>query len=127
MRQAVASLTRSAGARNRTAAGTAAIDVAQSALDLQLRHRPVAEVDRARLGLWARQVEVDASARDLASVAGDVATLEWVRDRIAHSLTRVDRIRIETHLRALRVAVTEQDLAGAAAQAARLGETLGRI
>ena len=126
MRRAVASLSRSVRTRERTPASTAALDVAQSALDLQLRHRPVVEVDRARLGLWARQVVVDASAGDAAGVAGDVATLEWVRDRVAHALSRLDRVRVDTHLRTLRITVTEQDLAGAATEAARLEETLGR-
>ena len=40
----------------------AAIDVARWSLDLQLRHRPVAEVDLARFDLWAAQMLVDAAA-----------------------------------------------------------------
>ena len=36
----------------RERAGTAAIDVAQSTLDLELRYRPPAEIDLARFDLW---------------------------------------------------------------------------
>ena len=40
--------------RSRTARSTA-LDVAQATLDLRLRYRPPAEIDRARFALWARQ------------------------------------------------------------------------
>jgi len=62
---ALASLTRAIAAREQRRAQHAALDVAQATLDLQLRHRPPAEIDRARLDLWARRVVVDAAARDL--------------------------------------------------------------
>jgi hypothetical protein len=53
----------------------AAVGVALAALDLRLQYRRPAAIDRARFHLWARQVLVDAAARDLPAVSGDVATV----------------------------------------------------
>jgi hypothetical protein len=102
----------------------AAVDVAQNALDLQLRHRPPTEIDRGRFELWARQLAVDARADDATGVRGDLATLEWVRDRFVHTLARADAVRLDRHLLELRSKVDDDDLPGAAAEAARLRKTL---
>jgi len=59
----------------------AALRTEQNTTDLLLRHEPLQTVDRARLALWARQLEIDARARDAGSVAGDVTSLELVRQR----------------------------------------------
>jgi len=82
MDDALAGLTRAVGARNARAASGAALDVASAALDLQLQHRPPREIDSARLGLWTRRLSSDATAHDRVAVSGDLATLEWIRDRI---------------------------------------------
>ena len=126
MDQALASLDRALRARDRLGAGTAAIDVAQAALDLELRYRPVATVDRERFGLWARQVVVDADAGQLGGVRGDLATMELVRDRFAGGLDGVDRARINASLLALRDAVENKDLPAARAEGERLGSILQR-
>lgn len=114
-------------ARNKARAGTAAIDVAQSTLDLELRYRPPAEIDRARFELWARQLLVDSTARNMDGVCGDVATLEWIRDRFAGTLDAVDRTRIDAQLVTLRSKVGDEDLRALAAGAARLRATLAGI
>jgi hypothetical protein len=111
--------------RDRAMAGTAAIDVAQAALDLELQYRPPAEIDLARFELWARQVLVDAQAGDLTGVSGDVAALEWVRDRFAHTLEDTDLTRVDTRLAALRESVVDQDLGASADEAAGLRDALG--
>jgi hypothetical protein len=98
-----------------------AFDVANAALDLELRYRPPAEIDRERFDLWARRLIVDANADNAIGVTGDLVVLEWIRDRIAHTLVRVDRTRINSHLVALRAIVNDEDLSAAAAEAARLG------
>jgi len=98
-----------------------AIDVAQSVLDLELRHRPTAEINVERFHLWTQQLRVDAAADDLAGVTGAVATLEWIRDRIAHTLSPAGRQEIDSRLRALRVASDQKNLSTAADHAARLG------
>jgi hypothetical protein len=126
MDRALKALTRAVAARRRAAAGNAAIDVAQAALDLQLRYLPPAEIDRARLDLWASQVLVDAAARNLAGVRGDVSTLEWIRDRIVRSLDSVDVARIDAHLTDLLVNVGDRDLAAASRSARALRRALAR-
>jgi hypothetical protein len=113
--------------RDRAQAGTAAIDVAQAALDLELQYRPPAEIDIARFELWARQVLVDAKAGDLAGVSGDVSTLEWVRDRFAHTLGDADLTRVDTHLAALRESVVDEDLGAAEDEASSLRDTLAGL
>jgi hypothetical protein len=59
----------------------AAIEVLNASLDLQLRYRPPAEIDRARFELRTQQLLLDAKAHDVAGVRGDIATLGWIRDR----------------------------------------------
>jgi len=118
--RALKALARAVKGRNPRSIRNAALDVTQAALDLQLRYRPAAEIDRARFDLWARQVRVDAAARKHAAVSGDVATLEWIRDRIAHTLDRVAVTRIDTQLEELRADVADRKLAAAAKTAAAL-------
>jgi hypothetical protein len=124
---AIRSLDRAVAARDRVSASTAAIDVSQSALELELRHRPPAEIDRARFELWVRQLVVDATARDADGVRGDLATLEWIRDRFAVTIDKVDLTRVDTQLVGLRAAQNDDDLPGVAAGAARLRATLAGI
>ena len=59
----------------------AALRAEQNTTDLLLRHEPLGTVERARLDMWARQLGIDARARDAGSVAGDVTSLELVRQR----------------------------------------------
>ena len=94
-------------------------DVAQTALDLQLRYRPPAEIDRERFDLWVRRLIVDAKAKNETGVLGDLVVLEWIRDRIAHTLNPVDRTRINSQLVRLRTHVNDEDLPAAAAVAAQ--------
>jgi hypothetical protein len=112
--------------RGRRAAPTtqAAIDVAQSTLDLKLRHLPPAEIDAARFDLRTQQLRVDAAAHDLAGVTGDVAVLEWIRDRIAQTLSPSARSEVDARLRALRIATDAGNLPSAADHAARLAARL---
>jgi hypothetical protein len=98
-----------------------AIDVAQSALDLELRHRPPAEIDAERFYLWTQQLRVHTAAGDAGGVAGAVAVLEWIRDRIALTLDPAGRVEIHSRLRALRAASDARNLPAAADHAARLG------
>jgi len=80
----------------------AALDVLQASLDLQLRYRPSLEIDGARFDLWLRQLVLDASVGDWASVSGDIATLEWIRDRIARAFDGARLSRIDHLLKDLR-------------------------
>ena len=117
-------LGRAVRARKPARAGQAAIDVAQSVLDLSLRYRSPVEIDRARFELWCQQVLEHAAARDRAGVRGDIATLEWIRDRFASTLDRSQAADIDGRLRALRAAADAGQLAAAGDHAARL---IGRL
>jgi hypothetical protein len=127
MDRALADLAAAIDARERAQAGTAAIDVAQSAIDLQLRYRPVADIDLARFELWARQLVVDAAEGDLDRMRGDVTTLEFIRDRFVHTLDRPDVIAIDVHLMELRNTVNDGDPAAGEEEADALRETLAGI
>ena len=114
---------RAAIAKRATArAGSAAIDVGQSTLDLQLRYRPPAEIDLGRFRLWAEQTLVDAGAGDVGGVRGDVTTMEWIRDRFATRLSPANLTAIDAHLARLRESVADgnRDLKAANAEARRL-------
>jgi hypothetical protein len=100
-------------------------DVANASLDLQLRYRPAVKINLARFELWARQLLVDAAAKDAAAVHGDVTTLAWIRDRIA--LDSAAGNGIDDQLRYLRSVADAQEFEVAMVQAARLRETLAGL
>jgi hypothetical protein len=121
---AMGALTRAVRAHKTAATGQAAIDAGMSVLDLELGYRPATEVDAARFGLWTQQLRVDAAARDLAGVTGDVAVLEWIRDRFAHTFDPAGRADLDGRLRGLRIAADARNLPAAADHAARLAAWL---
>ncbi|MGH2982993.1 MAG: hypothetical protein ACRDK5_01865 [Solirubrobacterales bacterium] len=124
MERAISQLRRAIDGRDSTDTALAATQVAVSGLDFQLRHRPVAEIDLGRFELQAQRALVDAAAGDLAGVGADVTALEWIRDRIAHSLDPVEVTRIDAELLELRTNVTDDDLKAAAATSSSLLEAL---
>jgi len=100
----------------------AAVDVAQSALDLELLHRWNVEIDRSHL--HAQQLRVHAAAADLAGVTGEVAVLEWIRDRLVGSISEDRSNALDSELRALREAASAANLEAAADHAARAAAQL---
>jgi hypothetical protein len=96
----------------------AALDVGRAALDLELRYRPPAEVNLARFDLWTRQLQADVASGDRGSALGDVATLGWIRDRIA--LDPSDAQSVDDALRFLGAAVEAGEPRGIATATARL-------
>jgi hypothetical protein len=92
MTDALDALERAVDGRKDTEARQTALDVAEAALDLQLRYRARTEIDVERLGVWARRVIADAEADDPAAVAGDVASLETTWDRLDHAVPEAERI-----------------------------------
>lgn len=127
MTDALAALAEAVDARDAAQARQAAIDAAQSSLDLQLRYRPATEIDLARFDLWTAQLMVDAAAGDAAAVNGDLFTLDYIRDRILHTLDGADITRLNIQLGELESAVGDEDLTAAAGDAGRLRDTLGQI
>ena len=124
MSDALGSLAEAVDARDATQAQQAAIDASQWSLDLQLRYRPPADIDRARFDLWAARLTVDAAADDAAAVNGDLFTLDYIRDRILHTLDGAEATRVNSALEELQTAVDEEDLAAASDAAERLRDIL---
>jgi hypothetical protein len=95
---------------------TAALDLHESGLDLELRHRPRIGIDRDRMELWCQRLRADARARNPAAVSGDAATLEWIRDRLADPLPPG----LDGRLAQVRAAADAKRVQAAADHAARL-------
>ena len=114
---------------NTEGAQNAAIDVAMAALDLQLQYRTVPEVDLDRFALWARQLMIDSDSLepDAGQVAGDVTSLEWIWDRIAHTIDDAAADDIAAQLDALRTAADDEDTATAREAAPALITTIDAL
>jgi hypothetical protein len=117
---ALKALSDAVGAKNAPGTRQAAVNFARAVLDLQLRHRLPAEIDRDRLGAWARQVQVDADAGDDKGLIGDVAILETIRNRMLHTLEAPVAQQLGNLLVALRGAAAAKDRAAAAGSAQSL-------
>ena len=123
---ALQALARAVAARDQAEARQAALNVSQAGLDLQLQYRPPTDVDLDRFDLWLRQLLLDARGRDQAAVIGDVATVEWIRDRIVRALDPTELTRLDTLLRELRTNAGDEDFEAASGTASELGELLKR-
>ncbi|MGH2619268.1 MAG: hypothetical protein ACRDHG_01685, partial [Anaerolineales bacterium] len=127
MSSALVDLVAAVDAQQPAETGQAAISTAMAALDFELRHRPVSEIDLALFDLWAARVGLDAAAGDPANVVGDVTTLEWIRDRFVHSLFAADAGRINALLAELRTAAEAEDLPAAAEAAVQLRDQVSGL
>ncbi len=127
MTRDVRALNAAVAARDIAEARQAAIDVARSGFDLQLRYRPVVEIDLARFDLWLAQHVVDAAARDEAAVNGDFFTLDYIRDRILHAVEGGEAQKINTELEGLLIAVGDADFAAVRGAATKLRATIAKI
>ena len=124
MTRALAALADGVGNRQAADARQAAIDAARWSLDLQLRHRPVTEIDLARFDLWAAQILVDVAAETAGAVAGDIATLESIRDRLIRAVDPSTADQIDLLLIDLRTAVDGGNLSVVAGIATQLGDLI---
>ena len=127
MTDALAALAEAVDARDAAQAQQAAIGAAQWSLDLQLQYQPATEIDLARFDLWAAQLVADASAGDAAAVNGDLFTLDYIRDRILHTLPGDEVTRINSALEELQTAVSEEDLPAARSAAEHLRSAIGQL
>jgi hypothetical protein len=130
MTEALAQLAKAIDNRDSVASRQAALNTAQWSLDLQLRYRPAAEIDLARFDLWAAQLVIDAAVGDAAAVNSDIYTLDYIRDRILHTLNGADIARINTVLGELQGAqstMSDKELAAAANAAEHLRDILRQV
>jgi len=122
MDTALAGFDAAVAAEDVTATSQAAVDVAQSALDLELLYRGNVEIDR--FHLHAQQLRVHAASDDLAGVTGEVAVLEWIRDRFATTVSPLTLADVDADLIALRIAASAGNVTAAADLAARAAANL---
>ena len=85
LHQATEQLRAAVQAKRSVAAQRATVDVAQSAIDLEARYLDPTDIEVARFHLHTQSLRVDAAVGDAAGVAGEVAALEWIRDRLPDS------------------------------------------
>jgi hypothetical protein len=123
MTEDLAALAEAVDARDTAQARQAAIDAAQWSLDLQLQYRPPDEIDLARFDLWAAQL----TAGDTGAINGDFFALDYIRDRILHTLNGADVTRINTALEELQGVVGDENLAAATDAAEQLRDTLAQL
>jgi hypothetical protein len=121
---ALRALNAAAASRDPRATRDAAIDVSRLGLDLQLRYRPVTEIDLARLDLWAAQMVSDAAADDFDAVSADSFAMDYVRDRLLKALDEQQLQRLNIELGAIQVAVIDRDVDEAGAAARRLRDEI---
>jgi hypothetical protein len=122
---AVEALNRAVAEDDERAGQQAALDVARASLDLQLQYRPAAEVDVARLGVWARQAVLDSEGDAVGSVASDAVILEAIWQRTRHTVAADRQAAVTQQLADLRAAVDDEDLATAARAANALQASVG--
>jgi hypothetical protein len=126
-RLALEALVAEIASRDRSEARAVSIDVSYASTNLQLRYRPVTEVDTIRFELWTRRALGHALDGSLGGVRSDLVTMEWIRDRFVHTVDPVTRTRIDTLVRDLGTAVVDHDLGAAADTARALQELVAEI
>jgi len=104
MSRSVDALAAAVEARDPDEARQAALDVSFAILDLRLRHEQLAAVERARLGVWARQLVLDVDAGEAGDVNGTVETFGRVWDRVRPAIDATAAGRVDSQLQALRAA-----------------------
>ena len=124
---AVRKLQRAVRGKDVAAAQSAAIEAARLTFDLQLRYRPVTEIDLARMDLWAAQLIVDVAAGDMAGVGADAFALDYVRDRIRAALDEAALARVNTEIGTIQVAIADGEPSAAAKAAGRLRATIATL
>ena len=107
MSDALGSLAEAVDARDAAQAQQAAIDAPSGASTSSCATGLQTDIDRARFDLWAARLTVDAAAGDAAAVNGDLFTLDYIRDRILHTLDGADATRVNSALEELQTADEE--------------------
>ena len=122
---ALEELTAAVRARAEARARTGALEVARFGYDLQLRFRPVTEVNLARMDLWAAQLIADQQVGDVGGVGSDAFALDYVRDRVRAALEPETLLQVNEALGTIQVAVVDEELGPAAKAAERLRRIIG--
>ena len=121
---AVSSLMSAVAAKNITTAETRAVDVAQSAIDLEARYLGRVDIEIARFHNHVQRLRVHAAADDLGGVVGEVASLEWITVRLRGQIGETAQRELDTGMRELRGASDDENVAAAADHAVRVANNL---
>ncbi len=121
------SLKRAISARNINKSETRAVDIAQSAIDLEARYLGHDDIEIARFHNHVQKLRVHAAADDLGGVVGEVASLEWVADRLRGQLGSAAQGTLDTDMRDLRRASDDENVAAAADHAVRAANNLRNL
>ncbi|MBA3739376.1 MAG: hypothetical protein H0W97_12525, partial [Actinobacteria bacterium] len=127
MKRTLHALSTGVDARSAARASNAAIETARLAYDLQLRFRPVSEIDLARMDLWAAQLLADEAAGNMEGLAADAFAMDYVRDRIWAALDESDLARVNVELGEIQIAVIDEEPKAAAKAAGRLRHILAGL
>jgi len=82
MEEAMDALEAGVDAKDADEVRQASIQIAHASLDVELRYRSPADVDKDRIGIWQRQITHDQQTGNPGDVIGDRATIQAIRDRI---------------------------------------------
>ncbi len=104
---------------------SAAVDLAFAVTDLRLRYAEPAAIDLDRMDILAQRVVLDAADSDTGRVAGDLAALQAVWSRVAH--TAADTSSVENALQSMSDAVDASDQTAAATAADQLRGALAAL
>jgi hypothetical protein len=121
---ALARLDKAVDRRRAGPATQAAIDVARSALDLELIHRPATAIDRGRFSLWLAQLGLDSKAHAIRAMTGDFFALDYTRERFLHTLASADAATVNLQLEALLTAIMDHDFKATSQLADQLRATI---
>jgi hypothetical protein len=114
-------------AKNMNKAETQAVNIAQSAIDLEARYLGHKDIEIARFHNHVQRLRVHAAADDLAGVAGEVASLEWIAERFRGQIGRRAQSALDTGMRDLRGASDDENVAAAADHAVRVANNLRNL
>ena len=113
--------------RDRSKARAASVAASCVSINLQLRYRPVTEVDTIRFELWTRRALVHAIDGSIRGVRSDRVVMEWIRDRFVHTVDPVTRTTIDTLVRDMGTAVVDDDLEAVADTARALRKVVAGL
>jgi len=124
---ALRALVKQVESRDRSKSRAASVDASYASINLQLRYRPVTEVDTIRFELWTRRALVHAIDGSVGGVRSDLVTMEWTRDRFVHTADPVTRVQIDTMVRDMGTAVVDDDLEAVADTARALRKVVAGL
>jgi len=81
------------------------------------------------LNVWANQLALDSASdeADAGHIAGDVSSIEWVWDRVAHHIDQADVDEVARQLEDLRAAADDEDTDAAAEAAPRFVDSVAGL